>query len=62
MSLDKNLFTLVFTPSTNDPRVTDLVDPSGVVYYRKVRIVGPVYKMEVYGLSSSFPVFIAKIH
>jgi hypothetical protein len=51
MSLDKNLFTLTMTPSPDDPRIVDLVDPSGIVHYRKQRIAGPVYKIEVYGQS-----------
>ncbi|KAJ7128932.1 hypothetical protein C8R43DRAFT_896801 [Mycena crocata] len=48
MSLDQNLFTLVVTPSTQNPNVVDLVDPSGTGHYRKQRIPGPVYKAEVY--------------
>lgn len=49
MSLDKNLFTLQFTPSPNDPNVIDLIDPSGVVHYRKHRIQGATYEIHVYG-------------
>lgn len=49
MSLDKNLFTLVVTPSPKDPGVVDLVDPSGTVHYRKQRIPEATYKVEVYG-------------
>ncbi|KAG1864885.1 hypothetical protein F4604DRAFT_1014814 [Suillus subluteus] len=50
MSLDQNLFTLHLTPNTSDPSglVTDLTDPSGNVHYRKRRIPGQVYKIEVY--------------
>ncbi|KAG1735499.1 hypothetical protein EDB19DRAFT_1723820 [Suillus lakei] len=50
MSLDQNLFTLLLTPNTSDSRglVTDLTDPSGNVHYRKQRIPGQVYKIEVY--------------
>ncbi|KAJ7755750.1 hypothetical protein DFH07DRAFT_821706 [Mycena maculata] len=48
MSLDQNLFTLVVTPSTENPNVVDLVDPAGVRHYRKQRIPGPVYKTEIY--------------
>jgi hypothetical protein len=49
MSLDKNLFTLTITPNADDPRVIDLVDPEGTVHYRKQRVPGSTYKMEVYG-------------
>lgn len=50
MSLDQNLFTLLLTPNTSDSSglVTDLTDPSGSVHYRKRRILGQVYKIEVY--------------
>ena len=49
MSLDKNLFTLQFTPSPDDPDVIDLVDPSGVVHYRKHRVQSATYQINVYG-------------
>ncbi|KAF9018626.1 hypothetical protein BDZ89DRAFT_1073763 [Hymenopellis radicata] len=50
MSLDQNLFTLIVTPSKDDPNVIDLVDPNGVVHYRKQRItVAPLYTIEMYG-------------
>lgn len=49
MSLDKNLFTLLFTPHKDNPLVVDLVDPAGNPHYRKQRIPGPEYKIEVYG-------------
>ena len=49
MSLDQNLFTLHFAPSKDDPSVTDLVDPSNNAHYRKVRVQGTVYKIDVYG-------------
>ena len=49
MSLDKNLFTLQFTPSPDDPNVIDLVDPSGVAHYRKHRVPGATYEINVYG-------------
>jgi hypothetical protein len=49
MSLDKNLFTLQFTPSADDTNVIDLVDPSGVVHYRKHRVQGATYEINVYG-------------
>ncbi|KAF8159634.1 hypothetical protein B0H34DRAFT_655404 [Crassisporium funariophilum] len=48
MSLDKNLFTLVFTPHKDQQNVLDLVDPSGTVHYRRQRVAGPEYKIEVY--------------
>lgn len=54
MSLDKNLFTLLFTPNNNLPNVIDLVDPSGTVHYRKQRVLTPEYKIEVYGMSLNF--------
>ena len=49
MSLDKNLFTLQFTPNPDDPNVIDLVDPSGAVHYRKHRVQGTTYEINVYG-------------
>ncbi|KAJ6497837.1 hypothetical protein C8R45DRAFT_984411 [Mycena sanguinolenta] len=48
MSLDQNLFTLIVTPSTENPNVVDYVDTAGRAHYRKQRIPGPVYKTEVY--------------
>jgi len=49
MSLDKNLFTLLFTPHKDNQNVIDLVDPSGTVHYRKQRATGSSeYKIEVY--------------
>ncbi|EIW79308.1 hypothetical protein CONPUDRAFT_59083 [Coniophora puteana RWD-64-598 SS2] len=48
MSLDQNLFTLALTPNSSDPSITDLVDPSGVVHYSKVRVPGAAYRIEVY--------------
>ncbi|KAG1723238.1 uncharacterized protein EDB91DRAFT_1271967 [Suillus paluster] len=50
MSLDQNLFTLLLTPNASAPNelVTDLTDPSGNVHYRKRRIPGQVYRIEVY--------------
>ena len=53
MSLDKNLFTLFFTPNSDHPNVIDLVDPSGTVHYRKQRVLTPEYKIEVYGMSQN---------
>ncbi|KAJ8520284.1 hypothetical protein ONZ45_g2866 [Pleurotus djamor] len=52
MSLDKNLFTLVVTPNKDDPNVIDLVDPAGVMHYRKQRVPDSGYKVEVYDPSS----------
>jgi hypothetical protein len=48
MSLDKNLFTLHVTPNKDNPDVVDLVDPKGVAHYRKQRVPGMSYKMDVY--------------
>lgn len=50
MSLDQNLFTLVFTPHKDNNNVVDLVDPTGTVHYRKQRIPGAEYKIEIYGM------------
>jgi len=50
MSLDQNLFTLVVTPSTEDPNVVDLVEPNGTIHYRKQRTGdGSSYHAQVYG-------------
>lgn len=49
MSLDKNLFTLQFTSNPDDPNVIDLVDPSGVVHYRKNKVQSATYEINVYG-------------
>ena len=35
MALDKNLFTLNLEPSKIEPAAIDLIDPSGVIHYRK---------------------------
>lgn len=48
MSLDKNLFTLHVTQNKDNPLVVDLIDPSGTVHYRKQRLPGIEYKVEVY--------------
>ncbi|KZT64601.1 hypothetical protein DAEQUDRAFT_732458 [Daedalea quercina L-15889] len=49
MSLDQNLFTLNLVPNTEEPLdVVDLVDPSGTVHYRKRRVHGETYTIEVY--------------
>lgn len=49
MSLDQNLFTLNLTPHKDYPNVIDLIDPAGIIHYRKQRIAGSEYKIEVYG-------------
>lgn len=49
MSLDQNLFTLNFAPSKDDPNVTELVDPAERPHYRKERVPGSVYTINVYG-------------
>jgi hypothetical protein len=54
MSLDKNLFTLHVTPDKDDPTIVDLVDPNGIAHYRKQRVPGMSYKMEVYGKPDDF--------
>lgn len=36
------------TPSQSDPNVIDLIDPSGTAHYKKHRVPGPMYKMDVY--------------
>lgn len=54
MSLDQNLFTLHFTPYKDDPNVLDLADPSGVVHYRKHRVQGQTYEMNIYGKQCLF--------
>ncbi|KAF7794379.1 hypothetical protein EIP86_005513 [Pleurotus ostreatoroseus] len=48
MSLDQNLFTLLFAPSKDDPNVTDLVDLSENPHYRKERVIGETYRINVY--------------
>ncbi|PSR82343.1 hypothetical protein PHLCEN_2v6086, partial [Hermanssonia centrifuga] len=48
MSLDQNLFTLTLSPNKDDPNITDLVDPSDNPHYRKERVPGNVYQMNVY--------------
>ncbi|KAI0690208.1 hypothetical protein BC835DRAFT_1365514 [Cytidiella melzeri] len=48
MSLDANLFTLNFTANKDDPNVTDLVDPSDNPHYRKERVLGTEYRINVY--------------
>ncbi|KAI5832386.1 hypothetical protein K523DRAFT_414197, partial [Schizophyllum commune Tattone D] len=47
MSLDKNLFTLLFRQRGDDPASVDLVDPAGTVHYQKRLAAGPVYRAEV---------------
>ncbi len=50
MSLDQNLFTLHFTQNKDNPNVIELVDPSGNIHYRRHRIPGQTYKIELYGI------------
>lgn len=47
MSLDKNLFTLIFKPRDDDSSSVDLVDPAGALHYEKRVAAGPVYRTEV---------------
>lgn len=49
MSLDANLFTLNFAPAKDDPNVTELIDSSETPHYRKERVPGNVYSVNVYG-------------
>lgn len=49
MSLDQNLFTLNVTPNAADPDVVDLVDTVGTVHYRKRKVQGETYTIEVSG-------------
>ncbi len=49
MSLDQNLFTLHLTPHKDYPNVIDLIDPAGTIHYRKQRVAGSEYRIEVYG-------------
>lgn len=51
MSLDQNLFTLNVIPDAANPAFTDLVDPSGAAHYKKERIGGTPYRMNLYGTS-----------
>ncbi|KAL0955120.1 hypothetical protein HGRIS_004035 [Hohenbuehelia grisea] len=53
MSLDQNLFTLIVSPNKDDPSVIDLVDPAGTIHYRKQRIPGQEYNVEVYDFASA---------
>lgn len=53
MSLDQNLFTLNFAPNKDDPNVVELVDPSDNPHYRKERVLGNTYLMNVYGALST---------
>ncbi|KAF8347723.1 hypothetical protein F5887DRAFT_1258289 [Amanita rubescens] len=52
MSLDQNLFTLHFTQNKDNPNVIELVDPSGNIHYRRHRIPGQTYKIELYDPTS----------
>ncbi|KAA1475541.1 hypothetical protein DENSPDRAFT_842339, partial [Dentipellis sp. KUC8613] len=48
MSLDQNLFTLTIAPQADDPAFVDLADASGTVHYRKQRIPGTAYHINVF--------------
>ncbi|KAI0085851.1 hypothetical protein BDY19DRAFT_964703 [Irpex rosettiformis] len=48
MSLDANLFTLNFVQNKDEPSIIDLVDPSDNPHYRKQRLQGTEYKINVY--------------
>ncbi|KZV65112.1 hypothetical protein PENSPDRAFT_587366 [Peniophora sp. CONT] len=48
MSLDQNLFTLNVILDATNPTITDLVDPSGEPHYKKERIGGTPYRMNLY--------------
>lgn len=43
------MFTLNFAPNKDDPNVTDLVDPLDNPHYRKERVPGTEYRINVYG-------------
>lgn len=47
MSLDQNLFTLNLVQRPDNSAVIDLVDTNGTAHYRKQRIPGSVYKIEL---------------
>ena len=51
MSLDQNLFTLNVLPKGTSGNELELVEPSGTVHYRKERVVGSVYTINLYGES-----------
>lgn len=48
MSLDKNLFTLNVSPRPDDPNIVELIDPLGTIHYRKQRVQGTTYAVDVY--------------
>ena len=54
MSLDQNLFTLNFNPRDKEPHVVDLIDPSGIVHYRKERSDDEGYSFCLFGMLMSF--------
>ncbi|TFK52060.1 hypothetical protein OE88DRAFT_1658838 [Heliocybe sulcata] len=47
MSLDQNLFTLNLVQRPDNPLIIDLVDNNGTTHYRKQRVPGTVYKIEL---------------
>lgn len=53
MSLDKNLFTLNVSPRPDDPDIVELIDPLGTIHYRKQRVQGTTYAVDVYGEHAS---------
>jgi hypothetical protein len=53
MSLDQNLFTLLLTPNKEDANVVDLVGTDGTIHYRKQRMPGSTYSVNVYGMQRS---------
>jgi len=48
MSLDQNLFTLNVMPKGSNE--LELVEPSGTVHYRKERVIGTVYTINLFGM------------
>lgn len=48
MSLDQNLFTLNVLPKRANE--FELVEPSGTVHYRKERVPGTVYTINLFGM------------
>ncbi|KZT21173.1 hypothetical protein NEOLEDRAFT_1074096 [Neolentinus lepideus HHB14362 ss-1] len=47
MSLDQNLFTLNLVQRPDNPLVIDLVDSNGIAHYRRHKVPGTVYKIEL---------------
>lgn len=57
MSQYTSFFTLNIVPNDQNPLVVDLLDPQGVLHYRKQKEPGTVYTVNVYG-ASHYHVFI----